>query len=103
MTKIVDESAKIKKSRNKLIKQLKKIDQLITQEALNKKALEIHNWIARHANYRIILKSKNISLFDENKNTAKLSKYVLETLNKLENNNSKAEPLIKKVDIPSTN
>lgn len=100
----VQESGKIKKCREKLIKQLQKIDQRVTQEALKVKAQQIHDWISRHAQRRVILKDKNISLFDENQHAAKLSKYVVETLDKIKASaTSDCKPLIKKVDNPSSN
>ena len=48
----------------------------MTSQALRQKSLEIHRWIARHAAERVVLKSKSISLFDENQNTAKLSQKI---------------------------
>jgi len=76
--KYAKESLKTQKAREKLKKQLEDVERKITQEALKEKSEEIHNWIARHAHSRITLKNKNISLFDENENTAKLSGRVAE-------------------------
>jgi hypothetical protein len=59
-----------------LKKQLEANDRKITPQALEKKAIEIHRWIARHAQNRVVLKSKSISLFDENQNTADISSRV---------------------------
>lgn len=73
---IAPESIKTKRARAKLLKQLSSIESKINQKALEKKSLEIHRWIARHAPTRIVLHSKTISLFDENKNAALLSKKV---------------------------
>ncbi|MCI0381604.1 MAG: hypothetical protein L0207_00920 [Chlamydiae bacterium] len=73
---IVEESEKTKKARAKLNQKLKAIDEKITSEALKKKRAAIHGWIARNASYRIVLREKSISLFDENQNTAKLSEKV---------------------------
>lgn len=70
------ESKKTQKSREKLKKQLEAMDRKITSQALKKKSIEIHRWIDRHANQRVILKSKSICLFDENQNTAELSRRV---------------------------
>ena len=75
-TKLVVESDKTKKARDKLKKQFEEIEKQITPEALKQKSLEIHRWIARHAHNRVILKNKNISLFDENQNTATFSQCV---------------------------
>ncbi|GAB4191529.1 MAG: hypothetical protein Tsb0015_13490 [Simkaniaceae bacterium] len=68
-----EESEKTKKAREKLKKKFQEIDKKITATALEKKTIEIHRWIARHASQRVILKTKSISLFDENQNTAKFS------------------------------
>lgn len=70
---LAKESEKTKKAREKLIKKFQGYDAKITPEALKKKTTEIHRWIARHAHHRVALKNKNISLFDENQNAAKLS------------------------------
>jgi hypothetical protein len=75
-TSIAQESLKTRKARDKLMRHLLNIERKITPQALEKKAMEIHHWIARHAHHRVILKNKNISLFDENQNTAKLSRRV---------------------------
>lgn len=73
---IAKESYKTKRAREKLKKKLEAFDLAVTEQALEQKTLEIHRWIARHAPYRVVLRTKNISLFDENQNTAKLSKRV---------------------------
>ena len=73
---LADESEKTKKSRRKLQLRLEELDQRVTSHALEKKAVEIHRWIARHASQRVVLRTKTISLFDENKNTALMSKRV---------------------------
>lgn len=70
---IAQESPKTVKAREKLKRQLDALDRKITPQALEKKAIEIHRWIARHASNRIVLKNKSICLFDENKNAAELS------------------------------
>ena len=73
---LAKESEKTLKAREKLKKRLSKIEQKVTQEALKHKIKEMHLWISRHAKYRITLPNKKIALFDENKNSAQLSKYV---------------------------
>ena len=73
---IAEESSKTRKARQKLMKQLQDVEKRITPQALEKKAIEIHRWIARHAQHRVILKNKNICLFDENQNAARLSSRV---------------------------
>jgi hypothetical protein len=70
---IAEESEKTKKARQKLKKRLMELERKVTVQALERKNMEIHRWIARHAPQRIVLRSKNISLFDENKNTAEIS------------------------------
>ena len=70
---IAEESDKTRKAREKLKKQLEANDKKITSQALKKTSIEIHRWIGRHAQNRVVLKSKNISLFDENQNTATIS------------------------------
>jgi hypothetical protein len=73
---IAEESLKTRKAREKLKKQLDALEKKITPQALEKKAIEIQRWIARHASSRIALKTKSISLFDENQNAADLSQRV---------------------------
>lgn len=73
---LADESPKTRKAREKLKKQLEAFDRKITPQALQKKSIEIHRWIERHAHHRVVLKSKSICLFDENQNTADLSQRV---------------------------
>lgn len=81
--KLAEESEKTKKTREKLRKRLEEIDQGITPQALKRKSSEIHRWIARHASERIALRTKSISLFDENQNAAKLSQKVNSLIEKL--------------------
>jgi hypothetical protein len=73
---LAEESLKTRKAREKLRRYLEKLDAQITPQALKQKSIEIHRWITRHANYRVALKEKSISLFDENQNTAKLSQRI---------------------------
>ncbi len=74
--KLADESEKTRKAREKLKRRLQEFERKITPQAIEKKAVEIHRWIERLASSRIILKSKAITLFDENKNTADASQRV---------------------------
>ncbi len=71
-----EEKLRTKKIREKLQKRLREMDQSITPQALEKKSREIHRWICLHAHCRVMLKSKAVSLFDENRNAAKLSQKV---------------------------
>ncbi len=80
---LAEESEKTKKTRKKLRKRLQEMDRGITPQALKRKSFEIHRWITRHAPDRIVLRSKSISLFDENQNTADLSQKVNAVVEKL--------------------
>ena len=71
-----EESHKTRKAREKLKKQLAAFDQKISEQALERKTIEIHRWISRHAAHRVVLRSKNISLFDENQNAAAISQKI---------------------------
>jgi hypothetical protein len=73
---VVTESVRVRRAREKLKKRTEAMEQKITVQALEKKSLEIHQWIAKHASDRVILYAKEISLFDENQNTAKVSQKV---------------------------
>ena len=80
---LAEESLKTKKTREKLRKRLKEMEREITAQALKRKSIEIHRWIARHASDRVVLRSKSISLFDENQNAAHLSQKVSIVIEKL--------------------
>lgn len=73
---LAEESEKTKKARQKLKKRWEDIDAKMTPQALERMSLEIHRWIARHAPHRVVLRTKAISLFDENKTTAKTSEKI---------------------------
>ena len=73
---VVDESEKTKKTREKLEKKLKKIESQVTEAAIKRKVHEIQRWIARHASQRVSLKKKSITLFDNNQNSAEVSKRI---------------------------
>ena len=75
--KIAEESDKTKKAREKLKKRLLELDRKVTIQALERKNMEIHRWIARHAPQLAVLRTKTISLFDENKNTAEVSSRIV--------------------------
>lgn len=78
------ESAKTRKTREKLQRHWEDVEKQITPEALREKTDEIHRWIARHAQYRVPLREKNISLFDENQNAARISQRVTAIAQKLQ-------------------
>lgn len=73
---VAQESAKTRKTREKLKKRLDALDKKITPQALKEKVIEIHRWIALNAGHRVLLRTKEISLFDENQNTADVSRKV---------------------------
>jgi len=70
---LAEESAKTKKARSKLKQKLDASDKKMTREALEKKSQEISKWIERHSSDRISVK-KDISLFDQNQNSVKMSR-----------------------------
>ncbi len=82
--RLAPESVKTRKAREKLQKHWDDIEKKITPESLKEKTDEIHRWIARHAQYRVPLKEKKISLFDENQNAARISQRVTLIAQKLQ-------------------
>ncbi len=70
---VAEESAKTKKARAKLKEKLDAIDRKVSPQALAKKSQEIYQWIERHTKDRIPV-NKDISLFDQNQNSAKMSR-----------------------------
>ncbi len=75
--KIAEESLKTRKAREKLQKKLAVLDKEITPQALREKVSEIHRWIALHVEERVVLQTKQIALFDENQNTAAVSRKIV--------------------------
>ena len=73
---IAEESIKTKRAREKLKKQLAAIDKKMKGQTPEKKLVEIHRWISRHADDRVVLRNKSISLFDENENAALISQKI---------------------------
>jgi hypothetical protein len=71
--KLAEETEKTIKARNKLKKRLGALDKQVTEKAIEEKTDEIHRWISKHSNDRVVLKKKSISLFDCNKNAAEMS------------------------------
>jgi hypothetical protein len=72
---IAEESEKTKKAREKLKQKIDRTDKKITEKALQDKAQEIASWIERHASDRLSVE-KDISLFDQNRNSAKMSRSI---------------------------
>lgn len=102
--KIAEESAQTRKVREKLQTKMGKIEKKITPEALKKKVLEIHKWIAKNAGDRVVLRSKSISLFDSNQNTAQTSRKILGVMEQIQKDmqnfpkeGSEAQELLKKM------
>jgi hypothetical protein len=83
---IAEESIKTRRAREKLKKQMEALDQKVTPQALERKVIEIQRWISRHASNRVALKSKSISLFDENQNAAALSMRVSQLADQIKTN-----------------
>ncbi|NGX46859.1 MAG: hypothetical protein K1000chlam3_00226 [Chlamydiae bacterium] len=81
---LAEESLKTKKAREKLKKRLAMMDAKITKEAIERKSIEIHQWISRHAGRRIVLRQKTISLFDENQNAAEISLKISKIVEKIQ-------------------
>jgi hypothetical protein len=82
--RLAPESLKTRKAREKLQKHWADVEKKITPESLREKTDEIHRWIARHAQYRVPLRDKKISLFDENQNAARISQRVTAIAQKLQ-------------------
>ena len=75
MKVVVGESEKTKKAREKLKQKLEKADKKLTETALRNKSQEIAERIDRHSSDRISVE-KDLSLFDQNRNSAKMSRLV---------------------------
>ena len=74
--RIVPESEKTQKVREKIRKQWEKENSLITALSLAETIDKIHDWIAANAMNRVSLRNKEIRLFDQNQNAAALSRKV---------------------------
>ncbi len=68
------ESEKTKKAREKLKSRLKKIDTMVTSQAIDEKKDQIADWISRHSWSRDAVSRDDLGLFDQNRNPAPLSK-----------------------------
>ena len=80
MLTYAEESEQVKRARRKLKQKLSEVDKLVTPEALFKMTEEIHLWISKNIKERIDLKNKNIALFDENQNHARISNRSIQKL-----------------------
>ena len=97
--KIVEESVKTKRAREKLQKRIDVLDKKMTAQALEKKTAEIHRWIAVNAASRVVLQNKTISLFDENQNSAHVSRKVEGLVDQLREEIQAENRKIKEVDV----
>jgi|EndMetStandDraft_5_1072996.scaffolds.fasta_scaffold533107_1 hypothetical protein len=88
------ESPQVIKARRKLEKQIANEHKRINDQALEKMAKMIENWLTRHKEERIPLKDKTIEQFDKNKHPAGIkSKFILEMLNQLKQEGTHTKPL----------
>lgn len=85
---LAKESLKTQRAREKLRKRLSEMDTKFTKEALHQKTVEIHRWISKHADSRIPLKEKSISLFDENQNAVDTSIRIAKIAKRLQEGSS---------------
>ena len=81
---IVEESEKTKRAREKLKQKIDRTDKKITEKALKETSQEIAGWIERHSTDRILVE-KDISLFDQNRNSAKMSRSIEKLAEELKN------------------
>ena len=70
-----DESPKTQKARHKIKKKLDKLEAQITPKALKAKSVEIAEWIEKYSADRVTVQ-KDLSLFDQNRNSVKMSRSV---------------------------
>ncbi len=90
--RIAPESAKTQRARDKLRKHFAKQERFITPDALKETVEKIHQWIASHSQTRVLLKNKEIRLFDQNQNAASLSRKVQEIARKISCNEIESSP-----------
>ncbi|MFZ4772609.1 MAG: hypothetical protein ACOYK9_01285 [Chlamydiia bacterium] len=72
--KVAQESEKTRKARDKLKNRLNKIDSMVTSHAIEEKKDQISDWISRHSWSRDPISKDDLGLFDQNRNSAPLSK-----------------------------
>lgn len=94
MTSQAADSVQVERARKKLRKQMIVEEKQVTAAALSEVGRCISHWIARHADDRVSLKTKNITLFDNNCYPFKTqSKYIFKLLHKLKTQLAKKESL----------
>lgn len=72
---VASESLKLKKAKAKLKQQMDTFDRKAGPDDLKRTKEEIAGWIERHSHERVVIK-KDLSLFDQNRNSAKISKAI---------------------------
>ena len=83
MKKLAKGSNRTKRARQKPEEKRAKQEAKITDAAIDDTIEKIHKWIAMHSMGRVILKDKEIHLFDQNQNAALLSKKVQKIIQKI--------------------
>lgn len=80
-----EESPQIKKARQKILRQIEAAEKRINPEALDRMSLLIKRQLTRHSPERISLKSKSITLFDENRHSAQTeSRFIKRLMQQIE-------------------
>ncbi len=78
------ESPHVLKARQKLKQQIENEGKQLTGHALEKIRKTMRHWIERHAPERVDLKAKLVTLFDENRHSAKVeNRFILKKLKDL--------------------
>lgn len=88
MGQIAQESPKISKAREKLLKQWEVKKQEITPKAIKESSDKIRKWIADNSKYRVPIKEK-IELFNQNQNPAIMSRKIQQFAEELKNHYEK--------------
>lgn len=92
MSKKAQESAAVKRAREKLKKRFAEEDEKTSERAIEQMKQAIRIWLARHAEDRVNLMDKTIKLFDENKHSAKTkSKFVGDLLKRIKHDSPEPE------------
>ena len=74
--KIAEESSKVRRTREKIEKQLQKEKKQVTPEALAQCVEKIAKWIAHNQPNREVIMKSSCQLFNQNQNAAEVSKKV---------------------------
>lgn len=101
MAKKARESAQIEKARRKLKRHLEDAEKRFNADALAKMMLLNQKQLERHKPLRINLKSRQVTLFDENQHPAKTkSTFVKHLLDQLEKPKTTKQPLEGRITLP---